>query len=142
MSQYRVNLCQQICTGPVIRFGLSPLGVGGIMGRCWREFLLPIYLGLGLGSYFKRDPSMPDDEIDVDYVADNLWLVGSPQTVADRILDLHDQTGGFGHLTIVSYNAADERESWERSLRLLINEVLPRCQGSRPYATEGAGAMP
>jgi alkanesulfonate monooxygenase SsuD/methylene tetrahydromethanopterin reductase-like flavin-dependent oxidoreductase (luciferase family) len=118
------------------------LAIGGIMGRCWREFLLPIYLGLGLGSYFKRDPSMPDDAIDLDYVADNLWLVGSPQTVADRILDLHDQTGGFGHLTIVSYNAADERESWERSLRLLIDEVLPRCQGSRPHATEGSGAKP
>ena len=112
------------------------------MGRCWREFLLPIYLGLGLGSYLKRDPSMPDDAIDLDYVADNLWLVGSPQTVADRILDLQDQTGGFGHLTIVSYDAADESESWEQSLRLLVDEVLPRCQGAGLHATEGAGGRP
>ena len=33
-------------------------------------------------------------------------------------------------LTIVSYDSADERESWSRSLRLLMDEVLPRCQTS------------
>ena len=104
------------------------LAINGIMGRCWREFLLPIYLGLGLGPFLKLDPSMPDEAIDLDYLADNLWLVGSPQTVADRILDLQAQTGGFGHLTIVCYDASGEREAWDRSLELLMTEVLPRCQ--------------
>jgi alkanesulfonate monooxygenase SsuD/methylene tetrahydromethanopterin reductase-like flavin-dependent oxidoreductase (luciferase family) len=103
------------------------LAIGGIMGRCWREFLLPIYLGLGLGPLLKRDPSMPDEAIDLEYLADNLWFVGSPETVANRILELQAQTGGFGHLTIVSYDASDERESWNRSLELLMNEVLPLC---------------
>jgi len=106
------------------------LAIGGIMGRCWREFLLPIYLGLGLGPLLKRDASMPDEAIDLEYLADNLWFVGSPETVADRILDLQAQTGGFGHLTIVSYDATDERESWDRSLQLLMDQVLPRCQVS------------
>jgi alkanesulfonate monooxygenase SsuD/methylene tetrahydromethanopterin reductase-like flavin-dependent oxidoreductase (luciferase family) len=72
---------------------------------------------------------MPDEAVDLEYLADNLWLVGSPQTVADKIRDLHQQTGGFGHLVIVSYDATDERESWDRSLRLLMEEVLPRCEG-------------
>ena len=40
------------------------LAINGIMGRCWREFLLPIYLGLGLGRFLKHDPSMPDEEVD------------------------------------------------------------------------------
>ena len=100
------------------------------MGRCWQEFLLPLYLGLGLGKFLKRDPSMPDAAIDLEYLADNLWFVGSPETVAERILDFQTQTGGFGHLTIVSYDATDERESWDRSLQLLMSEVLPRCQAS------------
>ena len=105
------------------------------MGRCWREFLLPLYLGLGLGPLLKRDPAMPDAAIDMEYLANHLWLVGSPETVAGRILDLHEGTGGFGRLLIVSYDAADEREAWERSLRLLIDEVLePRSshRGARP----------
>ncbi len=104
------------------------LAINGIMGRCWREFMLPIYLGLGLGQFLKRDPSMPDEAIDLEYLADNLWFVGSPQTVTDRIIDLQDRTGGFGHLLIVSYDATNELDPWERSLRLLMDEVRPLLQ--------------
>jgi alkanesulfonate monooxygenase SsuD/methylene tetrahydromethanopterin reductase-like flavin-dependent oxidoreductase (luciferase family) len=104
------------------------LALDGMMGRCWREFLLPLYLGLGLGPLLKRDPSMPDEDVDLEYVADNLWLVGSPDTVAARIRELQEHTGGFGYLLIASYDAIDERVSWERSLQLLIDEVLPACE--------------
>ncbi len=106
------------------------LAINGIMGRCWSEFMLPLYLGLGLGQFLKLDPSMPDEAIDLEYLADNLWFVGSPETVADRILDLQDRTGGFGYLLAVSYDATNELPSWERSLTLLMDEVLPRCQAS------------
>ena len=115
------------------------LAINGIMGRCWREFLLPIYLGLGLGPLMKLDPSMPDEAVNLDYVADNLWLVGSPETVADRIMQLQAQTGGFGHLTMVSYNASAERESWDRSLQLLVNEVLPKCRSALAGTDKAVG---
>jgi alkanesulfonate monooxygenase SsuD/methylene tetrahydromethanopterin reductase-like flavin-dependent oxidoreductase (luciferase family) len=104
------------------------LAIGGAMGRCWREFLLPLYFNLGLGQVLKRDPSLPDEAVNLDYLADNLWLVGSPMTVADRIRDMQKQTGGFGYLVMTSYDATDEREAWERSLRLLTEEVLPACE--------------
>jgi alkanesulfonate monooxygenase SsuD/methylene tetrahydromethanopterin reductase-like flavin-dependent oxidoreductase (luciferase family) len=116
--------------------------IGGMMGRCWREFLLPLYLALGLGPLLKRDPSIPDDAIDLDYVADNLWLVGSPETVASRIRELQEQTGGFGYLVIPSYDAIEEREPWEESLRLLVDEVLPACAGSQERQEIAAGARP
>jgi alkanesulfonate monooxygenase SsuD/methylene tetrahydromethanopterin reductase-like flavin-dependent oxidoreductase (luciferase family) len=115
------------------------LAINGIMGRCWREFLLPIYLGLGLGRFLKRDPAMPDEAVDLEYLADNLWFVGSPETVAGRIMDLQAQTGGFGYLTIVSYDATDEREAWDRSLQLLMTDVLPRCQISHRPQQESIG---
>ena len=104
------------------------LAIGGMMGRCWREFLLPMYQGLGFGRFLKHDPSLPDEAVDLEYLADKLWIVGSPQTVADKIMALHKNTGGFGHLTMVSYDSAGEEESWERSLRLMMDEVLPRCE--------------
>ena len=108
------------------------LAINGIMGRCWREFLLPIYFGLGLGPLLKRDPSMPDEAVDLEYLADNLWIIGSPATVAERIMELQTQTGGFGHLTIVSYDTTDEQAAWERSLQLLMHDVLPRCHPKVP----------
>lgn len=99
--------------------------INGMMGRCWREFLLPLYLGLGLGPMLKLDPSMPDADIDLEYLCDNLWLVGSPATVARRLRELEERTGGFGTLLITSYDAKDEQQNWESSLRLLTREVLP-----------------
>ena len=110
------------------------LAVDGIMGRCWREFLLPVYLALGLGPMLKADPTMPDAALTLDYLADHLWLVGSPATVARRIDALQHRVGGFGHLLAVSYDASNERATWERSLRLLIDEVLPACAPGRAAA--------
>jgi alkanesulfonate monooxygenase SsuD/methylene tetrahydromethanopterin reductase-like flavin-dependent oxidoreductase (luciferase family) len=118
------------------------LAVGGMMGRCWREFLLPLYLGLGLGRLLTCDPSMAEEAVDLEYLADNLWLVGSPATVARRINDLREQTGGFGYLLITSYDAVDEREPWKRSLRTLVDEVLPACAGSEGRPESVAGALP
>jgi alkanesulfonate monooxygenase SsuD/methylene tetrahydromethanopterin reductase-like flavin-dependent oxidoreductase (luciferase family) len=101
------------------------LAIEGIMGRCWREFLLPLYFRLGLGNLLKKDPAMPDAAVDLEYLANNLWFVGSPATVTKRIQQLQEGTGGFGHLLIVSYDSVDQRTAWERSLRLLVEEVLP-----------------
>jgi alkanesulfonate monooxygenase SsuD/methylene tetrahydromethanopterin reductase-like flavin-dependent oxidoreductase (luciferase family) len=115
------------------------LAINGIMGRCWREFLLPLYLSLGMSSLLKRDPAMPDEAIDLPYLADNVWLVGSPDTVARRIHDLQEQTGGFGYLIITSYDASTERQAWERSLLLFVSEVVPACAtlGSHQHALQG-----
>lgn len=118
------------------------LALDGVMGRCWWEFLLPLYLGLGLGPLLKRDPSMPDEAVDLEYLADNLWLVGSPTTVADRIMDLQERTGGFGYLLLVSYDAANERGPWVRSLRLLVEEVLPACAAPDVRHDAVAGGVP
>ena len=117
------------------------LAINGIMGRCWREFLLPLYLGLGLGPLLKRDPTMPDEAVDLNYLADHLWLIGSPATVARRIRELQLHTGGFGYLVIGSYDATDERAVWVRSLRLLVDEVLPACHGDERTlkVTSGVG---
>jgi alkanesulfonate monooxygenase SsuD/methylene tetrahydromethanopterin reductase-like flavin-dependent oxidoreductase (luciferase family) len=84
-------------------------------------------VGLGLGSLLKTDPTMPDDALTADYLADHLWLVGSPKTVTDKIMTLYDATGGFGYLLMVSYDESDERSAWTRNLSLLVNEVAPAC---------------
>ncbi|BBZ27528.1 monooxygenase [Mycolicibacterium madagascariense] len=113
------------------------LAINGIMGRCWREFLLPLYKASGLTPLLKHDQAVCDDDVDVDYVAGHLWFVGSPETVSTRINELQSATGGFGHLLMVSYDATDEFEQWDRSLHLLVNEVLPTCAMPRPAGVTG-----
>ncbi len=113
--------------------------MNGMMGRCWQEFLLPLYLQLGLGAHLKIDPKMADEDITLDYLCDRLWVVGSPTTVATRLQELDQAVGGFGTLLITSYDVQDERASWERSLSLLTEQVLPLCQSTA--ATNSATAQ-
>ena len=96
----------------------------GAIGRCWRDYLLPFYVGSGMGPQFKRDASESDAVLDVDYLIEG-WLVGSPQTVVDKIGRLQRQTGGFGTILVMLYDFADERGAWEESLHRLVEEVLP-----------------
>jgi len=98
----------------------------GAMGRCWREYLLPFYLGNGMGAHFKNDPSEPDSAITVDYLIENAWFVGSPDTVAEKIAKLQADTGGFGGMLVMVYDFSTEQADWERCLRLLVDEVMPR----------------
>ena len=101
----------------------------GAMGRCWGEYLLPFYVGAGMGAHFKNDPSEPDSALDVDYLVDRNWLVGSPSTVTEKLQQLQHDTGGFGALLVVHYDFGGEQERWEESLRLLVEEVAPKVAG-------------
>lgn len=101
------------------------LARSGAMGRCWREYLLPFYLGNGMGEHFKASPSHDESQIDVDYLIEHHWLVGSPATVRDKLEALHTATGGFGALLVMVYDWSDWQGAWDRSLELLAREVAP-----------------
>jgi alkanesulfonate monooxygenase SsuD/methylene tetrahydromethanopterin reductase-like flavin-dependent oxidoreductase (luciferase family) len=98
----------------------------GAMGRCWEEYLLPFYLGNGMGEHFKRDPAEPDSDVTVDYLLEHNWFVGSPATVTEKIQALQHDTGGFGTMLVMVYDFSTEQEWWEESLELLVGEVQPR----------------
>jgi alkanesulfonate monooxygenase SsuD/methylene tetrahydromethanopterin reductase-like flavin-dependent oxidoreductase (luciferase family) len=97
----------------------------GALGRCWREYLLPFYVGSGMGPQFLADPSHSIEDLDVDYLIENSWFVGSPQTVTEKIAAWQETTGGFGCLLIMLYDFSTEAEWWEESLQLLTEEVWP-----------------
>ncbi len=97
----------------------------GAMGRCWREYLLPFYLGSGMHASFKVDPGHADSSLDVDYLIEHSWFVGSPQTVIDKIGAHQQRTGGFGGLLAMVYDMSGEAGRWTESLELLTREVMP-----------------
>ena len=97
----------------------------GAMGRDYRDYFLPL-LGLsrGLGG-LKVEESMSDAEITLEYLLDNVWVVGSPETVARKIRELFAAVGGFGGLLIGAIDWPDA-SIWERSMRLFATAVMPR----------------
>jgi alkanesulfonate monooxygenase SsuD/methylene tetrahydromethanopterin reductase-like flavin-dependent oxidoreductase (luciferase family) len=102
------------------------LALSGTMGRMAREFLIPSYASFGFLEFTKADPSLPDEAVTAEYLADNAWLVGSPDTVVAKIEALVEEIGPFGVLLAHSYDNAPDPEAWDRSLELLATEVGPR----------------
>jgi len=73
----------------------------------------------------KNDPDMPDEAINVEYLMDNVWIVGDPQECADQIRKIHGEVGGFGTLLTVTQDP--DNHQWQHEcLELLKNDVGPR----------------
>jgi alkanesulfonate monooxygenase SsuD/methylene tetrahydromethanopterin reductase-like flavin-dependent oxidoreductase (luciferase family) len=97
----------------------------GMLGRAFREYLLPFYLMSGFGVHFKNEPDMADSDVTVGYLVEKSWLVGSPQTVTDKLGALYQRSGGFGGILVNTFDFSGESESWHDSQQLLMSEVLP-----------------
>ena len=96
-----------------------------VLGRNYLQHQLPNRKGSGLLSSTKIDPNMPDEAVDVDYMMDNIWIVGGPEECAKRIRDLYEAVGGFG--TLLAITQDPDEAQWEHDcLRLLMEEVGPR----------------
>ena len=102
--------------------------VNGMMGRAWSEYILPLNSN-GLMApiqYMKSDESMRNEDVTIEWMLDNLWIVGSPDTVTEKLQSLYEKVGGFGEVLWLTYDHSEDRERYETSMRLLAQEVMPR----------------
>jgi alkanesulfonate monooxygenase SsuD/methylene tetrahydromethanopterin reductase-like flavin-dependent oxidoreductase (luciferase family) len=97
----------------------------GAMGRDWREYFLRSVGQSGRFGMMKQDLSLPDSAITLEYLLDNHWIVGDPETVAQKIRALYELVGGFGMLLVIAHDWPDPAV-WDRSMTLLATEVLPK----------------
>jgi alkanesulfonate monooxygenase SsuD/methylene tetrahydromethanopterin reductase-like flavin-dependent oxidoreductase (luciferase family) len=96
-----------------------------VLGRNYVEHQRPNRLGTIQMASTKLDASLPDEAVTVDYLMENIWIVGDPSEVADKIHQLHEESGGFGTLLSITTDADDA--GWDHeSLRLLMEDVAPR----------------
>jgi alkanesulfonate monooxygenase SsuD/methylene tetrahydromethanopterin reductase-like flavin-dependent oxidoreductase (luciferase family) len=102
------------------------------MGRSYRDFMLPALKRFGMARHIVPDPALTEKGVTVEYLAKNVWLVGSPSTVEKRLRQQYEQTGGFGTLLGLVWDYRDNPEPWRRSLELLAKEVLPRVADLDP----------
>ena len=67
---------------------------------------------------------MPDEAVDVDYMMENIWIVGDPSEVVEKIEQTYEETGGFGYLLGITQDP-DDHSLVQRSQRLLMEQVAP-----------------
>lgn len=100
------------------------------MGETWRRYLLPIYKEFGIFQGYVTDSGVdvhPND-VDMDFIAEHVWLCGTPETVIRKFERMIEITGGQGWGThcMVSHDYIDNPEPWIESMHRIANEVIPK----------------
>ena len=96
----------------------------GVMARDFVTYFRLVMDKLGFLDLMKIDPEMRDDDIDLEYMVDNIWIVGSREDVIEKIRQLYRDVGGFGTLLAYSHEW-EPRDQWIKSMTILAEEVIP-----------------
>ncbi|MBA3743574.1 LLM class flavin-dependent oxidoreductase [Sporichthya sp.] len=100
------------------------LAVNGGVGDAWGNYLMPVYKQFGLLEAML--PGVDMNDVDIDTLVEKVWIVGSPDTVAEKLQGVLERTGGWGTTLVYSHDYSDAPEAWNHSLELLTKEVAPK----------------
>ncbi len=103
----------------------------GSIGRDFTDYFFRLLPLAKMFDLFKTSPDMPDEDVTLDYLMDEVWIVGDPDEVERRIRDLHARVGGFGVLLAMAHEWIPQ-DGWKRSLDLLATQVMPRLSDLDP----------
>jgi alkanesulfonate monooxygenase SsuD/methylene tetrahydromethanopterin reductase-like flavin-dependent oxidoreductase (luciferase family) len=93
--------------------------------RFYYRQLLAKMMKAGRSVLFKSDPAQPDSAVSLDQICEQLIIHGTPDEVADKLLQFRDETGGFGTLLYAGHDWADPALA-RRSMVLMAERVMPR----------------
>ncbi|TBY58797.1 LLM class flavin-dependent oxidoreductase [Rhizobium leguminosarum bv. viciae] len=118
------------------------LAVNGAMGQAYREWMLPGYERGGFIPVMVPELGVTTAEnVPIEYLAREKWLVGSPETVVKKLQRDLDASGGFGTVITFTFDYLDQPERYRRHFELLGTEVLPRIRDIK-HKTEPFAEMP
>ena len=99
--------------------------IDGVMARDFRYYFLRLLPKVGMLPLMKNDPDMADSDVTIDYLVDNVFIVGSVDEVAQKLNDLVGEIGAFGTLLAMGHEWEPEG-AWRQSMALLKSEVLAK----------------
>tara|TARA_R110000796_G_scaffold252001_1_gene384791 strand:+ start:38242 stop:39378 length:1137 start_codon:yes stop_codon:yes gene_type:complete len=98
----------------------------GPIGYCFNHYLIPIWRRFGMMDGFAKDAGIDPADADLEFLVDHVFVVGSPDTVTDKINTLFEATGGWGTLQVEAHDYYDDPAPWFQSLELISKEVAPK----------------
>ncbi len=99
--------------------------INGTIGRDFRDYFLQLLPDSPYFNLLKTHDDMPDADVTAEYMAENVWIVGSPDEVEARLRKLYADVGGFGVLLVMAHEW-EPRDKWLHSIELLARDVMPR----------------
>jgi alkanesulfonate monooxygenase SsuD/methylene tetrahydromethanopterin reductase-like flavin-dependent oxidoreductase (luciferase family) len=100
--------------------------LNGAMGRTYTDWMIPSYTMGGMLPIMA--PGVKPEDATAEYFARNRWIVGSVDTVLEKIDRDQKISGGFGTLVAMHFDYQDNPEPYRRHLELLGKEVLPQIK--------------
>jgi alkanesulfonate monooxygenase SsuD/methylene tetrahydromethanopterin reductase-like flavin-dependent oxidoreductase (luciferase family) len=94
---------------------------------------------IGRLELFKTHRDQPDEDITLEYVLDKLVIAGTPDSVADQLLQFQEETGPFGELVYAGLDWVDPHLA-RRSMELMATKVMPQLDAADRPAAAGADA--
>lgn len=98
----------------------------GPIGYCFDRYLIPIWRRFGMMDGFAKDAGIDPGDADLEFLVDHVFVVGSPDTVTEKINTLFEATGGWGTLQVEAHDYYDDPAPWFQSLELISKEVAPK----------------
>ena len=95
----------------------------GVLSRDFQQYFRPLLSSMNMLGLMKTDSGMADSEVTPEYLVDNIWVVGSPDDVAEKLRRLHHDVGGFGVLLAMAHEWQPQ-DRWQRSMTLLARDVM------------------
>ena len=99
----------------------------GVLKRDYEQYFFQNMKQNKVFNLIKTDPDMQDRDVTIDYLIDNVWIVGSVETVTRKLEELFHLVGGFGTLLIMGHEWLPE-EKWKSSVTLMMKEVIPALE--------------
>ena len=99
--------------------------LSGVLKRDFEDYFFHSLPMVKMMDLMKTDVSMPDSDVTIEYLMDNIFIVGSPDDVADKLRSLYNEVGGFGVLLAMGHEW-EPRDKWLKSMTLLKEQVMPR----------------
>lgn len=91
------------------------------LARVWNGYLIPAFKKLGLFPLLVGD--VPEEKVTAEYLIDNFFFVGSPETVAEKVRALYGEVGGFGRLCFSAGPYQDAVPQYQRHLELTSTKL-------------------
>lgn len=97
------------------------------LAESWENYLFPIYKKFNLFDGIIKDSGedVTPDSVDMNFLAEHVWLCGSPETVREKLEALIDKVGYFGQLCVNSHDSIDDPAPAMESLQRLAKDVIP-----------------
>ena len=103
----------------------------GAMGHLWEKWNIPTFIGLGIGDLLSGG-QVPAEELTIEWLLENFLIIGSPDTVAQKLEALYHYVGGFGTVVSFAHEYNLDPEPYRRSFELIGTEVKPRLAHLQP----------